>query len=72
MTRNGGDLSAWEKWMAGFITDSQVHCLSATAANTRWIAPSSVKTKEKKVDCYSTISDQRDNHRIHTPSRPLL
>ena len=49
MTPNGGDLSAWEKWMAGFITDSQVHCLSSTAANTRWIAPSSVKTKEKKL-----------------------
>jgi len=49
MTPFGGDLSAWEKWMVGFIVDSQVHCLSSNATNTRWIAPSSVKTKEKKL-----------------------
>jgi hypothetical protein len=33
----------------GFITDSQVHCLNTTQSQTRWIAPSSVKTKEKKL-----------------------
>ena len=49
MSGNGGDLSAWEKWMLGFITDSQVHCLNTTQSQTRWIAPSSVKTKEKKL-----------------------
>jgi hypothetical protein len=49
MSNWGGDLSAWEKWIVGFITDSQVHCLKSDETNTRWIAPSSVKTKEKKL-----------------------
>lgn len=49
MTPMGGDLSAWEKWVIGFITDSQVHCLSGNEPATRWIAPSSVKTTEKKL-----------------------
>lgn len=49
MSGNGGDLSAWEKWILGFITDSQVHCLNTSQSQTRWIAPSSVKTKEKKL-----------------------
>ncbi len=49
MTPWGGDLSAWEKWIVGFITDTQVHCIKPTNAVTKWIAPSSVKTKEKKV-----------------------
>ena len=49
MTPFGGDLSAWEKWFIGFITDSQVHCLSVTEPTVRWIVPSSVKSKEKKL-----------------------
>jgi M6 family metalloprotease-like protein len=49
MSGNGGDLSAWEKWILGFITDSQVHCLNTSQTQVRWIAPSSVKTKEKKL-----------------------
>jgi hypothetical protein len=49
MSGHGGDLSAWEKWILGFTTDSQVHCLNTTQSQTRWIAPSSVKTKEKKL-----------------------
>ena len=49
MSGNGGDLSAWEKWILGFITDSQVHCLDTNQPQIRWIAPSSVKTKEKKL-----------------------
>ena len=49
MTASGGDLSAWEKWMLGFITDNQVHCISPIEPTIRWIAPSSVKTKEKKL-----------------------
>ena len=49
MTPWGGDLSVWEKWIVGFITDSQVHCIKPTNAITKWIAPSSVKTKEKKA-----------------------
>ncbi|MFM8897878.1 MAG: hypothetical protein ACKOFL_03440 [Actinomycetota bacterium] len=49
MTPWGGDLSAWEKWVVGFITDSQIHCIKPSEPTTRWIAPSSVKTKEKKL-----------------------
>lgn len=49
MSGNGGDLSAWEKWIMGFITDKQVHCLDTSAPQVRWIAPSSVKTNEKKL-----------------------
>ncbi len=49
MTPWGGDLSAWEKWLLGFITDSQVHCINPTEPTIRWIAPSSVKSKEKKL-----------------------
>jgi M6 family metalloprotease-like protein len=49
MTPTGGDLSAWEKWIMDFVTDSQVHCINPTQPTTRWIAPSSVKTKEKKL-----------------------
>ena len=49
MTPTGGDLSAWEKWIMEFITDSQVHCINPTQPTVRWIAPSSVKTKEKKL-----------------------
>jgi hypothetical protein len=49
MTPWGGELSAWEKWLLGFTKDSQVHCLNPNQSNTRWIAPSSVKTNEKKL-----------------------
>ena len=49
MTLWGGDLSAWEKWMAGFISDSQVHCLNTNQTSVKWIAPSSVRTTEKKL-----------------------
>jgi hypothetical protein len=49
MTPMGGDLSAWEKWVIGFMTDSQIHCIDASQPTTRWIAPSSVKTTEKKL-----------------------
>ena len=49
MTPDGGDLSGWEKWFLGFLTDSQVHCINPVEPTIRWIAPSSVKTKEKKL-----------------------
>jgi len=49
MTPHGGDLSAWEKWILGFVTDSQVHCVNPNQTTTRWIVPSSVKSKEKKL-----------------------
>ena len=49
MNPYGGDLSGWEKWLMGFMTDSQVHCLNPTRSEVRWIAPSSVKSQEKKL-----------------------
>jgi len=49
MTPQGGDLSAWEKWFIGFISDSQVHCIDSKTPEVRWISPSSVKSKEKKM-----------------------
>ncbi len=49
MTPYGGDLSAWEKWILGFITDTQIHCINPNQTTTRWIVPSSVKSKEKKL-----------------------
>ena len=45
----GGDLSAWEKWFMGFIEDEQVHCVNPQQMVNKWIAPSSVRTKEKKL-----------------------
>jgi hypothetical protein len=49
MNPYGGDLSGWEKWLMGFMTDSQVHCINPTRSEVRWIAPSSVKSQEKKL-----------------------
>jgi M6 family metalloprotease-like protein len=49
LTPWGGDLSAWEKWVLGFYTDSQINCLEKDSSNTVWLAPSSVRTSEKKL-----------------------
>ena len=49
MTPWGGDLSAWEKWVLGFLGDSQIHCFAPNTTNVSWIAPSSVKTTQKKL-----------------------
>ncbi len=49
MTPWGGDLSIWEKWVLGFVKDSQMQCRSGNSVTTHWIAPSSVKTKESKA-----------------------
>jgi M6 family metalloprotease-like protein len=49
MTPWGGDLSIWEKWLLGFVQDSQIQCTSAAPSSTYWIAPSSVRTQESKA-----------------------
>jgi hypothetical protein len=49
MTPWGGDLSIWEKWLLGFVQDSQIQCTSAASSGTHWIAPSSVRTQESKA-----------------------
>jgi hypothetical protein len=45
----GGDLSLWEKWILGFIADSQVRCADKSNTSVHWLAPSSVKTTEDKA-----------------------
>jgi M6 family metalloprotease-like protein len=49
MTPFGGDLTTWEKWVLGFMKDSQIQCVSDVRSSTHWIAPSSVKTDESKA-----------------------
>jgi M6 family metalloprotease-like protein len=49
MTPFGGDLTTWEKWLLGFMKDSQIQCVSGTGTSTHWIAPSTVKTDESKA-----------------------
>ena len=49
MTPYGGDLSVWEKWLIGFVQDSQIQCVSNPSSSTHWIAPASVKTQESKA-----------------------
>ena len=49
MTPWGGDLSVWEKWILGFVQDSQFQCHDGSNLTTHWIAPSSVRTKESKA-----------------------
>ena len=50
MSRNNGDLLAWQKWILGFLGDTQVRCLELkNVSSMNWIAPSSVKTKMDKL-----------------------
>jgi len=49
MTPFGGDLSTWEKWIMGFMKDSQIQCVTGGSSSTHWIAPSTVKTTESKA-----------------------
>ena len=48
MTPWGGDFTTWEKWIMGFMQDSQIQCKTDLASSTHWIAPSTVQTKESK------------------------
>ena len=51
MSRNFGDLLAWQKWILGFVQDSQVRCVLAASgvSSTHWLAPSSTKTTHEKM-----------------------
>jgi hypothetical protein len=48
MTPWGGDFTTWEKWIMGFMQDSQIQCKTDLTISTHWIAPSTVQTKESK------------------------
>ena len=49
MTPFGGDLSVWEKWMMGFVQDSQIQCVLNPQSSSHWVAPASVQTQESKA-----------------------
>lgn len=50
MSRDNGDLIAWQKWILGFLQDSQVRCIDvSTGVTLSWIAPSSIKTTNSKL-----------------------
>lgn len=49
LTPYGGDLTTWEKWIMGFMQDSQIQCVSSGTSSTHWIVPSTVKTTESKA-----------------------
>ena len=49
MTPWGGDLTVWEKWILGFMQDSQIQCLSNPTTTTHWIAPATVQSQESKA-----------------------
>jgi M6 family metalloprotease-like protein len=50
MSRNSGDLLAWQKWLLGFVTDEQVRCVLPTSSTSySWLAPSSTKTQHPKL-----------------------
>ena len=49
MTPWGGDLTTWEKWILGFMKDSQIQCVPGNTTTKHWIVPSTVNTKESKT-----------------------
>ena len=42
-------LLGWQKWLLGFLQDSQVACLDKAATSTVWLAPQSYRTKKTKL-----------------------
>lgn len=46
---SAGDLLGWQKWLAGFISDSQVLCFDIKQNFTSWVIPSNYKIKENKL-----------------------
>ena len=48
MTPGLGDMTIWEKWIIGFVSDNQIRCINPIGKSRYWIAPSSVSTKNLK------------------------
>jgi M6 family metalloprotease-like protein len=44
MTPWGGDLTSYEKWLLGFIGDSQVQCLTSVSSTQHWLIPTTVQS----------------------------
>lgn len=49
MSTSRSDLSAWEKWLIGFVSDNQIICASSNETTYSWISPSTFKTTNKKL-----------------------
>ena len=49
MSMSKTELTTWEKWMLGYITDGQVRCATSDALSIHWITPSSYKSKKTKL-----------------------
>jgi len=43
MAGMNGDFIIWDKWLMGFISDSQITCVSDSTTKTVWIRPNSIK-----------------------------
>lgn len=49
MSRSSGDLLVWQKWLLGFLQDSQVHCLAdLSTTTTTLLTPSTTKSVRHK------------------------
>jgi M6 family metalloprotease-like protein len=48
MTPWGGDLTSYEKWLLGFISDSQVQCLTSISSTQHWLVPTTVQSRLSK------------------------
>ena len=55
---SAGDLFIWQKWLAGFIDDSQVSCFDISENFISWIRPSTYKVSENKMTIIK-ISDSK-------------
>lgn len=51
MSMSKTELTTWEKWMIGYITDGQVRCVGTDKSSIHWITPSSLKSKKTKLLC---------------------
>ena len=43
------DLSGWEKWLKGFMLDSQIRCVALSQTTNHWIIPGGIKSRNQKL-----------------------
>jgi hypothetical protein len=43
-----GDFIGWDKWVAGFLSDSQINCVPTIGTTFHWIRPSEIKNSVTK------------------------
>lgn len=60
MSRSNGDLLVWQKWLLGFLQDSQVYCLDGAqkTTTTSLVSPSTTKTTKHKLLAISVGSSK--------------